>query len=64
MAVIRDNNDERNARVEHMLEDLRRAQAKATQLIEEAKRTVGRTRATITNIERQLKRKARDNSRR
>jgi hypothetical protein len=57
MALFRDRDEERNARVEHIVESIHRAQANAVQQIEDGKRTVAETAATITRIKRTLKRK-------
>jgi hypothetical protein len=57
MALFRDDDEERNARVEHFLEHVRRSQAEVAQKIKHAKRSVKRAKATVNRINRTLKRK-------
>jgi len=52
-----DNDAERSARVEHMLEDARRSHAKAVQMLKDAKRTVAQTEAAIQRIQNTLSRR-------
>jgi hypothetical protein len=63
MALFRDRDEERNARVEHIVESVQRAQAKAVQQIEDGKRAAEEAADTIKRIKRALQRKLKSKSR-
>ena len=51
MALLKDREEKRRARFEHLLEDLRRIQDKAVQMTEDIKRTVEKSKAAIKHSE-------------
>ena len=57
MALFRDRDEERNARVEHIVDSVHRAQERAVQQIEDSKRTAGKAAATIRRIKQVLEHK-------
>jgi len=60
MPLIRDEDEERRARVDQMIADLKQARDSAARQIEHAKQTIARSRNTMKRVDATLKRLQRD----